>query len=79
MARKANVQATDWTVQDLNLDPKLPYGDAELPGYWSSDPKLGAFHPLWGHEKVGSDRGPIAALLGPWGYHTKKWSLTCKK
>ncbi|CAL1138356.1 unnamed protein product [Cladocopium goreaui] len=27
---KANVQATDWTVQDLNLDPKLPYGDAEF-------------------------------------------------
>ena len=31
-SRKANVQATDWTVQDLNLDPKLPYGDAEFLG-----------------------------------------------
>ena len=27
---KRNVQATDWTVQDLNVTPKLPYGDAEF-------------------------------------------------
>ncbi|CAE7442653.1 ngb2 [Symbiodinium microadriaticum] len=27
---KRNVQATDWTVQDLNATPKLPYGDAEF-------------------------------------------------
>ena len=30
--RKSNVQASDWKVQDLNADPKLPYGDGELPG-----------------------------------------------
>ena len=27
---KRNVQATDWSVQDLNSVPKLPYGDAEF-------------------------------------------------
>ncbi|CAK9085234.1 Neuroglobin-2 [Durusdinium trenchii] len=26
---KSNVSASDWTVQDLNLDPRLPYKDAE--------------------------------------------------
>ena len=30
--RKSNVQASDWKVQDLNADPKLPYGDGELLG-----------------------------------------------
>lgn len=43
--RKRNAQATDWTVKDLNLDPKLPplgigpkgiclvrYGDGETLG-----------------------------------------------
>jgi len=27
---KSNVQASDWKVQDLNADPKLPYGDGEF-------------------------------------------------
>eukprot|EP00440_Ansanella_granifera_P045328 gb/GFBE01049116.1/.p1 GENE.gb/GFBE01049116.1/~~gb/GFBE01049116.1/.p1 ORF type:complete len:402 (+),score=57.60 gb/GFBE01049116.1/:1-1206(+) len=27
---KRNVQATDWAVQDLNLNPKLPYADAQF-------------------------------------------------
>ena len=30
--RKSNIQASDWKVQDLNADPKLPYGDGELLG-----------------------------------------------
>ena len=27
---KRNAQATDWTVQDLNAVPKLPYGEAQF-------------------------------------------------